>query len=83
MTLTRSRVPQCVDIEFADPSEVAEVNEENCFNSTFLSFHLVFSTAALSGAAPLFSFFSSSSIPSIHLLVIVPLIVLGLVGLLN
>jgi hypothetical protein len=67
---------QCVDIEFAEPTDVAEVNEDNCFNSTDLSFQLVFSTASLSAA--------SSSIPSsTHLLATVPLMVLGLVGLLH
>jgi hypothetical protein len=67
---------QCVDIEFADPSDVAEVNEANCFNSTDLSFQLVFSTASLSAA-------SSSILSSTHLLATVPLMVLGIVGLLH
>lgn len=42
---------QCVDIEFAEPADVAEVTEDNCFNSTDLKFNLVFSTAALSPAS--------------------------------
>ncbi len=69
---------QCVDIEFAEPADVAEVNESNCFNSSDISFQLVFSTSALSQAVP-----HSSSIPSSHLLATVPLIILGLVGLLS
>jgi len=35
----------CVDITFADPKDVAEVNESNCFNSTDLSFNNVYSIA--------------------------------------
>lgn len=70
---------QCVDIEFAEPADVAEVNEQNCFNSTDISFQLVFSTAALSRASSSLL----SSIPSSHLLAIVPLLILGLVSLLN
>jgi hypothetical protein len=34
---------QCVDITFADPKDVPEVNETNCFNSTDLSFNNVYS----------------------------------------
>jgi hypothetical protein len=68
---------QCVDIEFADPSEVAEVNEQNCFNSSDISFQLVFSTAALSGAAAAPSPFPSSSHWSALLL---PSILVALVG---
>jgi len=33
----------CVDITFADPKDVAEVNETNCFNSTDISFNNVYS----------------------------------------
>jgi hypothetical protein len=71
---------QCVDIEFADPRDVAEVNEQNCFNSTDITFQLVFSTAALNSAAPP-SFFAS--IPSTHLLALLPLVLVGMLGLLN
>lgn len=73
---------QCVDIEFANPSDVAEVNEQNCFNSSDITFQLVFSTAALTGAA-------APSIPApsstaAHLFaIVVPLIGMALVGLLN
>lgn len=42
----------CVDITFANPEDVPEVNASNCFNSTDLSFDLVFSTSSLSSAAP-------------------------------
>ncbi|KAI4142474.1 MAG: hypothetical protein L6R39_004925 [Caloplaca ligustica] len=42
---------QCVDITFADPKDVAEVNETNCVNSTNISFELVFSTDSLTSAA--------------------------------
>jgi hypothetical protein len=54
---------QCVDIEFAEPADVAEVNDQNCFNSTDIKFNLVFSTAALSAASS-YRFSSSAIIPS-------------------
>ncbi|KAL9579522.1 MAG: hypothetical protein Q9212_005063 [Teloschistes hypoglaucus] len=41
----------CVDITFADPKDVPEVNETNCVNSTDIGFDLVFSTSSLSSAA--------------------------------
>jgi hypothetical protein len=41
----------CVDITFADPKDVPEVNETNCFNSSDISFQLVFTTSALSSDA--------------------------------
>jgi len=41
----------CVDITFADPKDVAEVNETNCFNSSDISFNLVFTSAALTSDA--------------------------------
>lgn len=69
----------CVDIEFADPADVAEVNNENCFNSTNLSFQLVFSTDALSAASSLTSALPSSTS---HLLaLLVPTVVVAVVGL--
>ena len=43
---------QCVDITFAPPEEVPEVNETNCVNSTNMGFELVFSTDSLSAAGP-------------------------------
>ena len=37
----------CVDITFADPKDVPEVNETNCFNSTQITSNLIFTSAAL------------------------------------
>ncbi|KAI9664293.1 MAG: hypothetical protein M1829_005848 [Trizodia sp. TS-e1964] len=45
----------CVDITFADPSEVAEVNKTNCFNSSVIGFNQVFSSLSLSAAPSLLS----------------------------
>jgi hypothetical protein len=42
---------QCVDIEFAEPSEVEEVTRDNCFNSSIISFGEVFTTTSLTSAA--------------------------------
>lgn len=41
----------CVDITFAEPEDVPEVNETNCFNSSDIGFELVFTTTALSSDA--------------------------------
>lgn len=41
----------CVDITFADPKDVPEVNETNCVNTTNISFELVFSTDSLKSGA--------------------------------
>ncbi|GIJ85802.1 hypothetical protein Asppvi_004666 [Aspergillus pseudoviridinutans] len=41
----------CVDIEFAEPSEVEEVTRDNCFNSSIISFGEVFTTTSLTSAA--------------------------------
>jgi len=41
----------CVDITFAEPHDVPEVNQSNCLNSSDISFELVFSTSALSNGA--------------------------------
>ncbi|KAL9611987.1 MAG: hypothetical protein Q9167_003387 [Letrouitia subvulpina] len=41
----------CVDITFADPKDVAEVNETNCANTTNIGFELVFTTDSLSSSA--------------------------------
>ncbi|MCJ1429354.1 hypothetical protein MMC29_007267 [Sticta canariensis] len=38
----------CVDITFADPKDVPEVNESNCANTSNIGFELVFSTESLS-----------------------------------
>ncbi|KAI9838776.1 MAG: hypothetical protein M1838_004500 [Thelocarpon superellum] len=40
----------CVDITFADPSEVEPVTPQNCFNSSDIGFNQVYSTAASSDA---------------------------------
>src|SRR5271154_2053971 len=42
----------CVDITFAEPEDVPEVNSSNCFNSSDIGFQLVFTTSALTGDAP-------------------------------
>ncbi len=42
---------QCVDITFADPKDVPEVNETNCSNSTDIGFQFVFSTNNLKSDA--------------------------------
>jgi hypothetical protein len=41
----------CVDITFADPADVPEVNETNCFNSSDIGFQLVFTTSSLTSDA--------------------------------
>ena len=41
----------CVDITFAEPEDVPEVNSSNCFNSSQLSANLVFSTKSLTAGA--------------------------------
>lgn len=47
---------QCVDLTLADPSEVAEVNRSNCYNSSDIGFNLVFTSQSLtSGSSALAS----------------------------
>jgi hypothetical protein len=41
----------CVDITFAEPQDVPEVNASNCFNSTQISSSLVFTTTDLQSSA--------------------------------
>ncbi|THC91163.1 hypothetical protein EYZ11_009376 [Aspergillus tanneri] len=41
----------CVDIEFAEPEDVAEVTRDNCFNSSHISFQNVFTTESLKSGA--------------------------------
>lgn len=65
---------QCVDITFAEPQQVAEVNSSNCFNSSNISFQMVFTTTSLSAAAP--------SLPSTSYLAVAPLLLAGLISLL-
>jgi len=40
----------CVDITFADPADVAEVNSSNCFNSSDISFNNVYTIAQSSSS---------------------------------
>lgn len=37
----------CVDITFAEPEDVPEVNESNCFNSSQIRYNLIFTTQDL------------------------------------
>ncbi|KAG9241848.1 hypothetical protein BJ878DRAFT_544825 [Calycina marina] len=61
----------CVDITFADPEDVAEVNSSNCFNSTDLSFNNVYSIpngeGTTSFASRNMASFSSASIAAVAL----------------
>jgi hypothetical protein len=41
----------CVDITFAEPEDVPEVNASNCFNSSQIQSDLVFTTTALQSDA--------------------------------
>ncbi|THW46387.1 hypothetical protein D6D21_03926 [Aureobasidium pullulans] len=41
----------CADVTLADPADVPEVNASNCFNSSDLSFQLVYATGNLSSSA--------------------------------
>lgn len=54
---------QCVDITFADPRDVAEVNETNCVNTTNIGFDLVYSTTDESAAGTARSTLWIASIP--------------------
>ena len=42
-----------MDITFAEPEEVPEVNDSNCVNTTNIGFELVFSTESLKSGAEL------------------------------
>jgi len=53
----------CVDITFAEPQDVPEVNSTNCFNSSDIGFNNVFTTQGISAAV------SSQSMPYLGLLV--------------
>ncbi|KAI9803230.1 MAG: hypothetical protein M1825_002021 [Sarcosagium campestre] len=55
----------CVDITFADPSEVAEVNSSNCFNSSTIGFNTVFATTSTSDASVLISLSRFALIPAL------------------
>ncbi|KAI4203762.1 MAG: hypothetical protein LQ350_001588 [Teloschistes chrysophthalmus] len=63
----------CVDITFADPKDVPEVNETNCVNSTDIGFDLVFSTSSLISAA------SSRTTTTVAWMASLPLVVAGVV----
>ncbi|KAI4152617.1 MAG: hypothetical protein LQ340_002810 [Diploschistes diacapsis] len=41
----------CVDITFAEPSEVAEVNKSNCQNSSQITFQTIFQSSSLTAGA--------------------------------
>ncbi|KAE8154855.1 hypothetical protein BDV25DRAFT_147105, partial [Aspergillus avenaceus] len=41
----------CVDIEFAEPEDVAEVTRDNCFNSSHITFASVFASTSLTSGA--------------------------------
>ncbi|KAE8349075.1 hypothetical protein BDV28DRAFT_141996, partial [Aspergillus coremiiformis] len=41
----------CVDIEFAQPADVAEVTRDNCFNSSHITFSQVFASTSLTSGA--------------------------------
>lgn len=63
---------QCVDIIFAEPENVAEVNRSNCFNASDIGFNNVYSTTAVSGA--------DLSMP-LSLALLAPILMLSLWGL--
>lgn len=62
----------CVDITFAEPEDVEEVTEDNCFNSTQIQYNLIFTTNALQQ--------SSSTRPSIPTFATVSLLVAALLS---
>jgi len=64
----------CVDITFAEPEDVVQVDESNCFNSSDIGFQLVFTTTSLTSAA-------TQSIPSTSYLAFAPLIMAALFSL--
>lgn len=53
----------CVDITFADPKDVAEVNSSNCFNSSDISFNNVYSIAIDGSSAATRTLASASLLP--------------------
>ncbi len=52
-------VLQCVDVTLAEPADVELVTPQNCYNSSDISFDLLFTTAALSAAT------SNSMVPTL------------------
>jgi len=57
----------CVDITFAEPEDVPEVNSSNCFNSSTIQFGNVFAIETTSGSSPIMV---PSAITSLTLLVL-------------
>lgn len=53
----------CVDITFADPADVAEVNSTNCFNSSDISFNNVYSISIGSSSSATRTLASTSLLP--------------------
>jgi len=62
----------CVDITFANPEDVPEVNETNCFNSSDISFNNVFSIPIGASGASASHFISTKTtlIPLVTLLLL-------------
>ncbi|WPH04940.1 Hypothetical protein R9X50_00783700 [Acrodontium crateriforme] len=58
----------CVDLTLADPSEVAEVNSSNCYNSSDIGFNLVFTSQSLTAGA------SSMASPTTSLVILTALV---------
>lgn len=49
-----------MDVTLAEPEDVEQVTPQNCYNSTDIGFNLVFTTEALTAAAPLLAAPSTS-----------------------
>jgi len=58
---------QCVDITFAEPEHVEKVTQDNCANTTNISFQDVYFTNLTSAAEPLLSSRRSSFMASVPL----------------
>jgi hypothetical protein len=54
---------KCVDITFANPEDVAEVNSSNCFNSSDISFNNVYSVALGASSSATRTLASASLLP--------------------
>lgn len=55
----------CVDITFADPKDVAEVNKTNCFNSSTIGFNQVFTAPSASAGVRRWSTTATASLSSL------------------
>lgn len=64
---------QCVDIEFAEPKDVAEVTRHNCFNSSDIGFETIFTTTSLQKS-------EASRALGQGVLSAVPVVLAGLIG---